>query len=270
MRGEGWQDWTSEMLAELHRQFPNHLAVQSLGSLDMYRKRFLFEPIWKMQGNDFAQVHRYLDLGAELEVSKGPVDVMAADAVRTVLDLNVNKPVILAESGAVEPGHSGPSKLYDSDRLGTILHDIIFAPFFSGSAGPGQSWHWHLYVDRHDLWHHYGRFADVVQGLDPPAEGFEAIVIPHERIRAYALRGQKTFLIWCRDSQSDWRQELENNGVRPVRDATLDLSALEGGPPSGRVRLYNPWSGEWTDSQLVNGSLKLPAFLRSIVVRIDS
>ena len=270
VHGEGWEEWTREMLAELHAQFPHHLAVQSLGSLDMHRKQSLFEPIWKMEDNDFAQVHRYLDPGAELEVCKGPADVMAADAVRSVLGLNVNKPVVLAESGAVEAGHAGPSILYARDRLGVILHDIIFAPFFSGSAGTGQSWHWHFYVDRNNLWHHYGRFADVVRGVDPPAEGFQPMTLPHERLRVYVLRGRKTTLIWCRDSQAGWRQDLEKNDVPTVREAALDLNAIEGGRPPGRVRLYSPWSGEWTNSQVENGALRLPAFLRSIVVRIDS
>lgn len=267
--GSGWQEWTREMLAELHAQFPNHLAVQSLGALDMFRKRFLYEPIWKMTENDFAQVHRYLDLGAEIEACKGPADVMAADAVRSVRTTGVAKPIILAESGAVEPGHAGPWKLYEQDRVGTVLHDIIFSPFFAGAAGSGQSWHWNFYVDRHDLWRHFGYFAELVKDLDPPAEMFQPGELEHERLRIYTLTGKKTFLAWCRDKDADWRAELETGRVEPLNGAVVDLSALEGGAPQGQVRLYNPWAGNWEDCQLENGKLKLPAILRSTVVRID-
>ena len=45
-----------------------------------------------------------------------------------------------------------------------------FAPFFAGAAGSGQCWHWDRYVDKMNLWHHFGRFAEIVKGLDPPAE----------------------------------------------------------------------------------------------------
>jgi hypothetical protein len=39
--------------------------------------------------------------------------------------------LLLAQSGAVEPSHSGPSKLYAKDKDGIILHDILFTPFFA-------------------------------------------------------------------------------------------------------------------------------------------
>ncbi len=268
-QGGGWLEWTEEMLGEVHTQFPHHMAVQSVGSLDHFRKRLLFEPVWKLPGNDFAQVHRYLDQGANLQACKGPVDVMAAGAIRMTAETNPGKPILLAETGAVERGHAGPSALYEKDRLGTILHDALFAPFFSGSAGTGQIWHWHFYVDRHDLWHHFGNFSKLVEDLDPPAEAFEAGLIEDEQLRAYILRGKKTMLIWCRDKEADWRAELEEGRVRPRREAVLDFN-LQGGIPEGRLRFYNPWSGEWTAGEAANGMIALPVFLRSVAVRIDS
>src|SRR5215471_7201197 len=110
-----------------------------------------------MPGNDIAQVHRYLDLGASLDACKGPVDVLAAEAVRELLAFQPGKPVILAESGAVEPRHSGPFKLYTADQDGVLLHDILFAPFFAGAAGPSQIWHWDAYVAKNGLWQHFRR-----------------------------------------------------------------------------------------------------------------
>ena len=44
-------------------------------------------------------------------------------------------------------------------HTGIILHDVLFAPFFAGAAGPGHCWHWNVYVDRNNLWHHFARFA---------------------------------------------------------------------------------------------------------------
>ena len=124
--------------------------------------------------------------------------------------------MILAESGAVEPRHSGPFKLYGADRQGTLLHDILFAPFFAGAAGPGQIWHWDAYVDRNDLWWHFGRFAEVVKGIDPAAEAFTPSLVPHDRLRVYRLDGRHTTLLWCRDSRNDWRSELERGEAPAV------------------------------------------------------
>jgi len=110
------------MLAELHRRFPRHLAMQSLGSFDAAGVRDLYRRHSLLPGNDLSQVHRYLDLGASLEICHGPVEELAADAVRELLGFGPQKPVILAEGGAVEPRHSGPCKLYATDKEGIILH----------------------------------------------------------------------------------------------------------------------------------------------------
>jgi len=268
--GLGWEEWTAGMLEYAHQQFPNHMAVQSLGAIDVYRRLLLFRPVWRLPANDFIQVRRYLDEGANLEICKGPMDVMLADAVQSGLSADAAKPVVIDESGAVEPDHSTPSKLYERDRLGTILHDVLFTPFFTGAAGAGQIWHWNVYVERNDLWRHFRRFADVVDGIDPPLEGFQPSMLPHGRMRVYVLRGTKTVLIWCRDSQAGWREELTEMGVPAVKGATLDFNTLDGGPPRGAVRLYNPWTGEWTEGRLTGGKLELPDFFRSYVVRVDS
>ena len=77
-----------------------------------------------------AQVHRYLDLGAKMEVCQAPMDIICSSAIEELLSYHPGKPVILAETGAVEPHHAGPSKYYPQDTAGILLHDILFAPFF--------------------------------------------------------------------------------------------------------------------------------------------
>ena len=216
------------------------------------------------------QVHRYLDVGAALEVCHGPVDVLAADAVREMLALAPGRPVLLAEGGAVEPRHTGPFKLYAKDTAGIILHDVLFAPFFAGAAGPGHIWHWDHYVARNDLWWHFGRFAEAVSGLDPPAEGFKAGTMDHPRLRVYTLAGRRTFLAWLRDSQNTWRTELAD-GLPPeaVEAASLELPAGLAGLEAARIRTYDPWQDRWAPATAVGGRVPLPAFTRSLVVRID-
>lgn len=271
VRGGDVMAWTETMLPELHRASPKNMAMQSLGSFDRARKREIYRRHSTLAGNDVAQVHRYLDLGAELEVCKGPVDMLAADAIRELLSYDPRRPVILAESGAVEPNHSGPFHLYRSDTAGIILHDVLFAPFFAGAAGPGQIWHWDVYVDENNLWHHYRRFADVVAGLDPAAEEFEPFLVNHPRLRVYALKGRKTTLAWCRDTEDTWETELRD-GRKPAvfKGLKVDLSQVLGDSPPERARIYDPWSGQWAGVDSRHGTILLPEFSRSIVIRLDS
>lgn len=263
VRGGDVLAWTEVMLAELHRRFPRNLCLQSLGSFDTAAQRANYRRHSTMPGNDLAQVHRYLDLGASLQVCHGPVDVLVADAVRELLSYNPGRPVVLAESGAVEPRHSGPFKLYAADTEGALLHDILFAPFFAGAAGTGQIWHWDSYVDRNNLWWHFGRFAEVVKGLDPAKEQLVPSMAPHERLRIYRLEGRDTTLLWCRDTRNDWRAELER-GEKPE---LLSGLTIEKPAPRRRFRAYDPWSGQWAEPSPKNGRLLLPDFRRSLVLR---
>ncbi|MGC8642766.1 MAG: cellulase family glycosylhydrolase [Isosphaeraceae bacterium] len=262
--------WTRAMLPELHRLFPHHLCMQSLGSYDSNWGREPYRQLALMPGNDVAQVHRYLDLGARLEICHGPVDMLAADAVSTLLAARPGKPVMLAESGAVEPSHSGPFKLYPKDTKGIILHDILFAPFFNGAAGSGQCWHWDQYVDANNLWWQFGRFASATKGLAPPAEEFEPVQIDHAKLRVYLLKGRHTWIAWCRDKASNWTTELaEGKAPAPLQGLSLQLNPPAGGQNGGRCRVYDPWTDHWSSAELSDGQVKLPEFSRSVVVRLE-
>jgi hypothetical protein len=269
VRGGDYMAWTEAMLPELKRLFPRNMTLQSLGSFDTARARTPYQWLCRLQHNDVAQVHRYLDLGASLEVCRGPVDVLAADSVRELQKMQAGRPIILAEGGAVEPGHSGPFKLYGKDTAGIILHDVLFAPFFAGAAGTGQSWHWAEYVDRNNLWFQFRGFAEALREVDPAAEEFEPRMIEHPRLRVYMLSGKRTSLLWCRDSNNTWHTELQQ-GLTPDVLEGLSVELKELGPLEGRkVRTYDPWKNAWTAIELEAGELHLPPFTRSIVVRME-
>ena len=265
------RDWTAEMLPELHKRFPKNLCVQSLGSFCSNGDRAIYTDICRLPDNDIAQVHRYLDLGAQMEICHAPVDVLAADAVRELQAFNLRKPILLAESGGVEPGHSGPFKLYEKDREGLILHDVLFAPFFAGAAGPGHIWHWDVYVAKNDLWWHFGRFARAVADIDPPAETFEAQVIDHPRLRIYVLRGKYTVLAWCRDKEATWQSVLaEGRAPETLHDLAVTLPApTQAGKPTS-VSVFDPWSGHTCAAAFGAGKIALPDFSRSLVIRITN
>jgi hypothetical protein len=263
-------EWTKVMLPELHILFPKNLAVQSLGSYDYegYRDE-MYRPMMLLESNDVAQVHRYLDLGARWEVCHGPADVLAAEAVRELINFKPGKPIVLAETGAVKPKHTGYSEIYDLDTVGVLTHDQLFAPFFAGAAGTGNAWWWRQSLDRFDQWYHYDRFATAIEGIDPIRERFQPVMVDHERLRIYALNGNNTILAWCKDIKNDWQTEFEM-GKKPelLEGLNLNLGRIIQGQKVKQVLTYDPWSDLWSDTELEEGILQLPDFKRSIVFKV--
>jgi len=257
-----YEAWSDRMLADLKKLFPRQMVTQNLGSFSDPHDFYEYNYLARVKDNAFMQAHRYLDPGAALDVTRGPMDVLCADAVREMLDRRPDRPAFLAETGAVLSRHAGPSDLYEKDVKGTLLHDEIFAPFFAGSAGCGQPWHWdHQYIDRHNLWYHFGRFARAVKGLDPAAENFIPVHTETHRLRVYALIGRKTTVVWCRDKLNTWESEFRR-GEPPQK---IEKERIPFDCPKG-FTVYLPW--EDREVSMPAGRCNLPAFERSCVVRI--
>jgi hypothetical protein len=264
-------EWTKIMLPELHRLFPKNMAVQSLGSYDYegYREE-MYRPMMLLETNDVTQVHRYLDLGARWEVCHGPADVLAAEAVREMLNFNTGKPVVLAETGAVKPKHTGYSEIYDLDTVGVLNHDQLFAPFFAGAAGTGNAWWWRQSIDRFDQWYLFDRFAEAVKGIDPVKERFEPLMIPHDKLRIYALKGKNTLIAWCKDINNDWRTEF-GKGQKPelLEDLSVDLAASIRDLEIENSQAYDPWTDTWSTQKINDGRMSLPSFKRSVIFKVE-
>ena len=257
------------MLAELHRLFPRNLAMQSLGSFDTARVRDLYRTHSLLPGNDVAQVHRYLDLGAPLEVCHGPMDVLAADAVRELLGFAAAE----ARSSWRRAGRSSratavPSSSTPRTRPACSCTMCCSRRSSPGRPGRARSGTGTPMSSRNNLWQHFARFAAVVKDLDPPAEQFQAKSLPQERLRVYVLQGRNTVLAWCRDSQNTWRSELEEGRAPEVLTGLkLPLAALLGPGKPVAVRAYDPWQDQWRDLDAQGELLTLPPFSRSLVVR---
>lgn len=260
------QEWTSEMLGKVEALFHRQLVMQTLGSYDSQAQHELYKAYSVLPGNAIAQAHRYLDEGASLPVCQAPMDELSADAVDNLLRFASGKPVLLSEVGAVEPHHAGPSARYASDTLGILLHDLLFAPFFSGAAGPGQSWHWDYYIEKNNLWWHFKRFKEAIEGFDPVAENASPFRVRQEdSLKIYGLRGRNMTLLWIRDGKTSWKTELDEN--LPAVPATGRFVA-PGLPLPGKVSFFDPWKGGWTTG-VPGDTIPLPAFSRSIIVKLE-
>ncbi|MBK8881700.1 MAG: hypothetical protein IPN67_04745 [Bacteroidales bacterium] len=262
--------WNTRMLREIKQRFPKNLVMQSLGSFDNEDVRPVYKKMMLLPGNEVAQVHRYLDLGADMELCHAPMDVICSSAVEEILSYNTGKPVMLAETGAVEPSHSGPSKYYRVDTAGILLHDILFTPFFSGSAGCGMCWHWESYVDRNNLWYHFGRFSESVKGIDPITEKFIPSRSENGNLRIYQLNGKNYTLLWLRDKRNTWQSELRD-GQQPLSNdgVRIALPSPGSGESFKQIDIYDPWQNKWQNVNSDGTELLLPDFKRSLVIRIE-
>ena len=260
--------WTEQILPRVKKIFPKNMVMQSLGSLDNPYSFDIYRHTNALQSNEVSQVHRYLDEGARLDICKAPVDVLAADAIEALRNIGGSKPMLLAESGAVKPNHAGPSELYPRDSLGTILHDVLFAPFFCGAAGPGHMWHWDHHIRKHNTWFQIRRFANAIEGIDPIKEQFEPQRDDIEGLRVYTLRGRNTLIAWCRDTASNWQSELASGiAAQPITNACIDFSESIDPRRIKSVEFYDPWQDKW--QRLDNMSkVTLPTFVRSAVIKI--
>ena len=258
--------WQTETLAYMRQKFPGRLIVCNLGSFSEADSGLANDRICARDDNDFLQVHRYYDPGAGMSVCYGPVDFFCADAIRELLDRRADRPALLAEVGAVNPGHTGPSELYAKDPEGVLMHDMVFAPFFAGAAGCGQMWHWDSrYVDGNGLWHHYGRFARAVAGLDPVVEDFRPFRGESKAYRYYGLCGRNTTVIWLRDKRVDALAEVRD-GKRPEVRTDWKIPMKTGGP----VDAYLPWEDRHVTARTEANKICLPPFRRSVVLRFKT
>ncbi|HEX7494707.1 MAG TPA: hypothetical protein VF346_10840 [Bacteroidales bacterium] len=264
-----WYPFTAELLDSVKSLFPNHLVVQTLGSMHSKDAEERYEKLFKLNRNEYITLHRYLDPGTawnQYDLVKNPIDKIAGNAVQFAYRDSLIKPILMNEIGAVEANHSGPSKLYDTDSLGVLLHDMVFTPFFCGAAGCGSVWHWDVYVNKQYLWYQYQRFNNAIKGLDPIKEKFHPFYLQKDSVRMYGLRGLKNTVIWCRDTRNNWKTEIEDGKKPEIKKSFLLETDEISKSDFVEAKVYNPWQDKWTVLPLKNNRIEMPPFLRSTIL----
>ncbi|MDU6658621.1 MAG: cellulase family glycosylhydrolase [Capnocytophaga sp.] len=270
-----WLPFTKEMLGKVKKLCPEQLVTQTLGSMHAPYMDDYYKKLAVIPDNEFLSIHRYLDEGDkwhQYPIVKGAVSALATDAVAMGLTFTKNdpKPVIINEIGAVNPNHAGPSSLYPKDAEGVLLHDFIFAPFFGGSAGSGNTWHWDHYIEPNQLWYHFGRFKNAIEGIDPVKEAMQPFYFKRNTVACYGLKGKTKTILWCRDPANNWKTELrEGRPAQMKRDFEIPLNLIN--IKYTHYSVYDPWTDQWERHMpMYDGKALIPAFKRSIVVVLEN
>lgn len=253
--------WNGYMLAELKRRFPRQLVANSLGSFDGDGCVRPYEDMRALALQEFDQVHRYLDQGAGYTVCHEPVGG-TIDAIRRVGQQH--RPVLLAETGAVNDNHTGLFRFARWDDRGIIFHDSTFPAFFAGACGTGQQWFWDCYVDQKNLWSQYTAFADLIEDIAIDRENFRPADLSTEALWCLVLTGDQHTLLWLRHRGDTWQASLrDRQPPAPLKDLRINL------PRAGRLqKAVSCWS-ELLDAVSVDGtSLVVPTLRAGLMLRV--
>jgi hypothetical protein len=254
-------EWNRSMLGELRKRFPRQLVVNSLGSFDGDWCVQHHADMRALPGQMFDQVHRYLDQGSKYRECHDPV-LASIDAIRRMAQ--PHRPVLLAETGGVNDNHTGAFRFYRWDDRGIIFHDTTFPAFFAGSAGTGQEWFWDSTVDQKNLWSQYRTLADLIAGIDLPAESFTPADLSTDDAWCLLLVGRNHTLIWLRNRGDTWQNSLRDR-KEPRALSNLAISL----PKAGTLeRALSCWS-EQTATVTVDGAqLRVPSVRYGMMLRV--
>jgi hypothetical protein len=258
------REWTRRVLPLIKTKSPRNLVTNSIGSFDTEGYQSWYDD-FKMPEMDFQQVHRYLDQGAPWAMCHLDAPAFSRDAVERAR--RPDRPVLLAETGAVNDQHSGSFRYYQADHRGIIFHDTTYPAFFAGAAGTGHIWHWDEYVDSKNLWSAYRPLVDLIEGIQLDAEQFRPVDLSAERVWCYALAGKHHLLLWVRNRADSWYRVLRDDqepGLLPAQQ--FDLGKL--GVRVGEVTTYWPWHEDLGQATLSGGMLRLPPFRYGLLVRV--
>ncbi|MBQ7820940.1 MAG: cellulase family glycosylhydrolase [Clostridia bacterium] len=219
-------EWNKKYLLKVKKMFKRQLVVNSLGSLDA---PYVLNDCYKAfcwEYSDVIQMHRYIDQGAVFKVCNGhPIDM-----IKDGFDIlpNLNKPRLLAETGAVNNCHSGPFRYYANDDRGIIFADTVYTPLFMKSCGTGNIWHWdERYVEAKNLYKMFLPIKKLVENVELDREGFECEDFSDTEVYALLLKGKNTVLGYIRNRSDSWQNVLRDlNEPCTVKEYWLPINGI--------------------------------------------
>jgi len=264
IKWEELRDWTFATIPMVKEKSPKNLVVNSLGSYDSDWAKPHYEE-FKHDVIDSQQVHRYLDQGAPYEICHCDPVEFSIDAINAAK--RPDKPVLLAETGAVNNVHTGPFRFYRWDDRGIIFHDTTYPAFFAGAAGSGHIWHWNDYVDNKNLWRYYTPLVKIVEDVDLAAENFEIVDYSTAKTYFLGLKGENTFLGWIRNKGDTWQNEFIHQEPVPVVESEVYINI--GICDASEFTMVHCWEDETATLELNNGKLSLQKLKYGLVFKAN-
>ena len=253
-------EWNKEMIPKIKEMFPNHLVLNSLGSLDCDEALEAYKEFpWDLC--KVKQMHRYLDQGAKYkDTTKNPIELIKSGMDRIY---DEKMPFILAETGGCNNCHSGEFKYYSVDDMGLLFVDCVYTPVFLQSASCGNIWHWdERYIESKNLYKYFRPLADMLCGIDFCKENFNSIDLSDDNAYLLLMQGKSYTLGFVRNKSASWQNLLRDmQSATPCSDLCIDA-------PAGTLTEYPIWNEDTTEITMQNNSLMLKNVLYGTIFKI--
>lgn len=241
-------EWNKTVLPEVRKMFPKNLVINSLGSLDCEAVQKMYSDFcW--ENCDFVQIHRYFDQGAEFcECGENPVTMIKTAFERVKTD----KPLFIAETGAVNDCHSGTFRFYVNDNDGIILADTVYTPVFLKSCGTGNIWHWdERYIEAKNLYRMFRPISDLVFGVEFDKEDFTPLDFSNSSVSLLLLKGKSVALGYIRNKNHSWENVLRDlKEVSPVGSFEFNMSGAKS------IKCFPVWQADKTEAKVSNETIR--------------
>lgn len=248
-------DWNAYMSKRAREMFPNAVLLNSLGSLDSPWALDCYDDFC-FENFDWLQVHSYFDQGAYFkEVTINPIETIK-NSVRLLKNKSekCQKPLFLAETGAVNDCHSGEFRYYAEDDGGMIFVDTVYTPFFLGCIAPGNIWHWDgRYVSSKNLYRYFKPLAELMNEMHEPHTAFVPLDFSDERFYCFVLKGEKSYFVFLRNKEFNWQNVLRDNKAAQKWSGEIDFSSI-GAKSFEMVKI---WAEEHGEISFENGKAKI-------------
>lgn len=180
------------------------------------------------------------------------------------------KPRLIGEFGIT---WKEPDIKLDTARLGTPLHDALWASIMSGDAGGALTWWWDNYLEPLNLWPVFVGISKFVQKVDFAHRDLRPLALHVDGLTALALsdRARGESILWLHDPASNWKADAEGQMPKDWRDVIVSVPASR---PT-HVVAFDTRTGEAveaTNQVPASGmvQVRVPAFRRDIAFHLTA
>lgn len=254
--------FTNMLVMGIRNRVPHTMVTTSLSRYD-HPDKLENQKLLSDCGIDFDQLHRCIDTACKHPDCHDEMQIMITSGVNDLKPKN--KPLLVSQTGMVNPGTDQSFLGYRWDHTGIVLHDTAFAAFFAGAAGLGFMNETADYVDSQNLWEHYKVFAEMINSLKADKQRFKFEYYRRKYYYMQVMKGRTTTLIYIRSTYENYNRTLLLNQRTIVRRG-IRIKCMGG----DHARVY-PLPGDLEmpkELKVKDGDFWLPGFKHGMILRV--
>ncbi len=179
------------------------------------------------------------------------------------------KPRLIGEFGIT---WKEPDLALDKAKLGTPLHDALWASIMTGDAGGALTWWWDNYLEPLDLWSVFTGISRFVAPIDFAHREFRPLTLKGRAgVTTLGMQDAKTgeTILWLHDPASNWKDDAAGTALMPWTGTAIAVPATH----AMRIEIWDTRTGmvvARSTQAPAEGkvTVDLPPFRRDIAARL--